>query len=125
MRDRQEQLDFILDHYQNPRNHGEMPDAHVHVEGGLPGCGDLITVYLKFDGQQISAVSFTGEGCTISQASASALYERVKGLTVAEVEKLDHQAMIDLLGDELVKSRPRCATLSLDTLRAAVQQRPR
>jgi nitrogen fixation NifU-like protein len=120
--DRQEQLEFILDHHENPRNSGEMPGADVHVEGGLPGCGDIVTVYVKFDGNRISDISFTGEGCTISQASASALYELVKGMSLAEIDNLDQQYMIDLLGEELVKTRPRCATLSLDTLRSAVYQ---
>jgi nitrogen fixation NifU-like protein len=121
--DRQEQLDFILDHYENPRHHGELAGADTQVEGGLPGCGDLITVYLKFDGDRIADISFTGDGCTISQASASILYEQVKGMTIAEIEELDQHSISELIGDELVKTRPRCATLSLDTLRAAVRQR--
>jgi nitrogen fixation NifU-like protein len=120
--DRQEQLEFILDHFEHPRNHGELPGADVHLQGGLPGCGDLVTVYLKFDSGLISNISFTGQGCTISQASASALYEQVNGMKIEEIGRLDHAYMSALLGDELVKSRPRCATLSLDTLRAAIQQ---
>ncbi len=120
--DREEQLEFILDHYENPRNHGEMAEPDERVEGGLPGCGDIVTVNVKFDGDRIGDISFTGEGCTISQASASALYEQVKGMSLAEVDQLDQQYMIDLLGEELVKTRPRCATLSLDTLRSAVHQ---
>jgi len=120
--DRQAQLEFILDHYENPRNHGEMADADVHLEGGLPGCSDLVTMYLKFDGDRISEISFVGEGCTISQASASALSEEVKGLAVKDIENLDYEFVSDLLGEEIVKTRPRCATLGLDTLKAAVQE---
>ncbi len=119
--DRAAQLEFILDHYQNPRNHGEMADADVHVEGGQPGCSDLITMYLKFDGNRIVDVSFVGEGCTISQASASALTEQVKGMTIPEVEGLDHEFISDLVGEEVVQTRPRCATLGLDVVRAAIQ----
>jgi len=119
--DRTAQLEFILDHYQNPRNHGELPGADVHVEGGIPGCSDLITVYLKVEDERITGISFTGEGCTISQASASALTEQVKGMTLAEIENLDHEFIVDMLSEEIVKTRPRCATLSLDVLRATIR----
>ncbi len=119
--DRAAQLEFILDHYQNPRNHGEMADADVHAEGGQPGCSDLITMYLKFDGDRIADISFIGEGCTISQASASALTEQVKGMTIPEVEHLDHEFISDLVGEEVVQTRPRCATLGLDVIRASIQ----
>lgn len=125
MMDRSEQYEFILDHYQNPRNRGEMPDADVHVQGGLPGCSDLVTIYLKFDGERISDISFVGEGCTISQASASALTEEVKGMTAEEVRQLDFQFMSDLMGEEIVQTRPRCATVSLDTLKAAIAEHRR
>jgi nitrogen fixation protein NifU and related proteins len=123
--DRSAQLEFIMDHYQNPRNHGEMPDADVHLEGGLPGCSDLITMYLKFDGDRIQDISFVGVGCTISQASASALTEQVKGMSIAEVNQLNHESISDMLGEEVVQTRPRCATLSLDTLRAAIAEHRR
>ena len=73
--DRQEQIEYIFDHYQHPRNRGEMADADVHVQGGHEGCADIVTMYLKFDGEHIADVSFTGEGCTISQASASVMTE--------------------------------------------------
>ncbi len=118
--DRQAQIEYLLDHYQNPRNRGEMADADVHMTGGHPGCTDVITMYLKFDGDRIAKVSFTGEGCTISQASASVMTELVQGKTEAEIEQMDHQTIADELGDEVVKMRPRCATLSLDVLRLAV-----
>lgn len=123
--DRAAQLEYILDHYQNPRNHGEMADADVHLQGGLPGCSDLVTLYLKFDNGRIADISFVGEGCTISQASASMLTEEVKGMTVEQALKLDHKFISELIGEEIVRTRPRCATLSLDTLRAAINEHRR
>jgi len=119
--DRAAQLEYILDHYQNPRNHGAMPDADIHLEGGQPGCSDLVTMYLKMDGERIDRISFEGSGCTISQAAASILTEHVQGKTIAEIEELDYQLISDEIGDELVKTRPRCATLGLDVLKATVQ----
>lgn len=120
--DRQGQIDFILDHYENPRNYGEMAEADVHVEGGNPGCGDLITIYLKIKDGKLEKISYVGEGCTISQAAASMLTEMVQGKTIEELQELDHQVMVDVLGEESVNTRPRCATLGLDTLKATLKE---
>jgi nitrogen fixation NifU-like protein len=125
-RDRQEQIEELLDHYRAPRHRGAIPDPDVAMPGGNPGCGDVVTVYLKGtpDHEHIGAVSFEGEGCTISQAAASMLMERVHEgrLTMSQVLALDYNAMIDALGREVVATRPRCATLALGTLKAAVKK---
>jgi len=125
-RDRQEQIELLLDHYQAPRHHGAMPDPDVTMPGGNPGCGDVITIYLKGnpDHEHIADVTFEGEGCTISQAAASLLMEMVHDgrLTLSAVLALDYNTMIDALGREVVASRPRCATLALGTLKAAVKK---
>jgi nitrogen fixation NifU-like protein len=120
--DRQAQIEYVLDHYQHPRNRGEMADADVHVQGGHEGCADIVTMYLKFDGERIADVSFTGEGCTISQASASVMTEMVQGLSASDIEQMDYHVIGEELGEEVVRTRPRCATLSLDTLKAAVKE---
>lgn len=119
--DRQSQIDFILDHYENPRNYGEMADADVYVEGGNPGCGDLITIYLKAADEELVKISYVGEGCTISQAAASMLTEIAAGRSLEALQDLDHQVMVDALGEESVRTRPRCATLALDVLKAAIR----
>ncbi len=121
---RQEQLEFILDHYENPRHKGPLADAEAVVEGGNPGCGDIVKVYLKMNDGQLFA-TFEGEGCTISQASASYLMDEVNGKTLEEVLAIDHEALMESLGKEIVQQRTRCATLSLDTLRAAIRKRER
>jgi nitrogen fixation NifU-like protein len=122
--DRQEQIDFILDHYQNPRNHGTLDPADVTMPGGNPGCGDVVTIYLNVDrnSNQITGVTFEGEGCTISQAAASILLEEMVGKPLSAVDALDYNEMIDQLGREIVSTRPRCATLALGTLKAAVKK---
>ena len=122
---RQEQMEFLLDHYENPRHKEAMADADAVVEGGNPGCGDIVKVYLKLDGDGRVAATFEGEGCTISQASASFLMDEVNGKTLDEVLAIDHEALMDNLGKEIVQQRTRCATLSLDTLRAAIRKRER
>ena len=122
--DRQEQIDFILDHYQNPRHHGQIDPADVTMPGGNPGCGDVVTIYLNVDREQnrIVDVAFEGEGCTISQAAASILLERMVGQPLSAVDELDYHDMIEELGRDVVSTRPRCATLALGTLKAAVKK---
>ena len=124
--DRQEQIEFLLDHFENPRHKAPMEgDGVVMVEGGNPGCGDIVRIYLEVDGDARAVVTFEGEGCTISQASASYLSEFANGKTLDELSQIDHNDLIDALGREIVTQRTRCATLSLDTLRAAIRKRER
>jgi nitrogen fixation NifU-like protein len=120
--DRSEALETILDYYQNPRNYGEMQNADVSLQGGNPGCGDIVTMYLRFDGDTLKEVTYTGEGCTISQAAASMLTEILPGYTIEQIQDLDFHLIEDLLGEELVKMRPKCSTLGLDTVKFATQQ---
>ncbi len=97
-----------------------MPDATVTMKGGNPGCGDIITAHLKIgDGERIEDVSFEGEGCTISQAAASILSEQILGKTLDEVKNMDHTQFIEDLGKEVVINRLKCATLALNTVKAA------
>ena len=121
--DRQQYIEIILDHFENPRHRHRMADADVQLGGGNPGCGDLITIYLKVgDDDRVEAVSFEGEGCTISQAGGSIIAELVEGLRLDEIKELGTHTMIDEMGADVVKSRVRCATLALGTVQAAVDQ---
>ncbi len=93
---RQEAIEFLMDHYENPRNSGPLDHAHVSLTGGNPGCADLITMHARFneDGK-LEAVNWEGEGCTISSAAAS---------YVTEI------------------TRATCATLALGTLKKGVHE---
>lgn len=119
--DRQAYIENVLDHFQHPRNKRRMEDADVQLGGGNPGCGDLITMYLKIgDDDRISAVSFEGEGCTVSQAGGSIISEVAEGMTLDEVKALGLDTVVEEMGRDIVNSRVRCATLALGTLQAAV-----
>lgn len=124
--DRQLQIQILLDHFKNPRHHGALEDADVRMPGGNPGCGDVVTVYLKGagDDEHIEDVAYEGEGCTISMAASSMILEQVMDgdLTMGEVLDMDYNEMIDQLGRHIVASRPRCATLGLGTLKAAIRK---
>lgn len=121
--DRQQHIEKLMEHFDTPHHRGILPDANVVHEGGNPSCGDVVTIYLKVDEHDRAVqVQFEGEGCTISQAASSILMDRVQGKTLAEIESLDYNDLIDELGRDVVMTRVRCATLSLTTLKGAVQK---
>jgi nitrogen fixation protein NifU and related proteins len=123
--DRETRIAWLVDHARRPRHAGPLEGADVSVPGGNPGCGDLVTLHLKTDptDERVAAVSFEGSGCILSQAAASILTERVNQQrpTFAEVRDMSYEAMMDLVGREVADARPRCATLALGTLKAAVK----
>lgn len=120
--DRQARIDWLVDHYKAPRHKGRLEDADVSMPGGNPGCGDVVTMHVKADVDgRITELAFEGEGCTISQAAASILTDWVlrKRMTLDEVRAMSYSDMMEILGKDIVSSRPRCATLALGTLKAA------
>jgi nitrogen fixation NifU-like protein len=104
----------ILDHYRNPRNYGSLEDPTFSHEGHNTSCGDDIEmdVALADDGETIEAVAFAGEGCAISTAAASMLSEELPGMTLADVEALDRDDMLEMLGVEVTPMRVKCAVLA-------------
>ncbi len=124
--DRETRIAWLVDHYQHPRHRGPLERADVHMPGGNPGCGDLLTAHLRAapGADRVEALTYEGEGCTLSQAAASILAERVNKQhpSFAEVLAFTYEEMMELLGRDLVSSRPRCATLALGTLKAAVRR---
>ncbi len=122
---RQQQIAVLVEHHQNPRYGGVIEDADVVMPGGSPECGGSVVVYLKAGEEgRIDALSFTGEGDIISQASTSMIMDQVTtdGLTMDEVLALDYDAFVDRVGREAVGSRTRNATLGLSTLKSAVRK---
>jgi nitrogen fixation NifU-like protein len=80
--------EVILDHYRNPRNKGHLDNPDRTAEGVNPLCGDEITIELAFDEDRVSKVGISGQGCSISQSSASMMSEAIKGKTKDEIEDL-------------------------------------
>jgi nitrogen fixation protein NifU and related proteins len=81
--------EIILDHYRSPRNRGELPSPPAtRTEGFNPLCGDEIVVYFDVDGDTVRDIRIGGQGCSISQSSASMMSAAVKGRTLAEVKQL-------------------------------------
>jgi nitrogen fixation NifU-like protein len=81
--------EIILDHYRNPRNRGELPVPPAHkVEGFNPLCGDEVIIFLDVEDDKVADIRINGQGCSISQSSASMMAAATKGMTVVEVRAL-------------------------------------
>ena len=138
--------EIILDHHRHPRNRGELPPPAPHAVGHNPLCGDEIDVYLQVENDVITDVKVGGQGCSISQSSASMMSQAIKGKPVAEVRALVRRfkglmsipdedgnpiepdpnvALGDLEALQGVVKFPvriKCATLSWNTLLEAHEQ---
>ena len=129
--------EIILEHYKHPRNRGRLEAATVSREGVNPACGDELELFLNVQAGVVTDVKFVGEGCAISQASASMMTQAVKGKTVAEALDLsqDFKAMLhgegvaETLGDlktlqgiSKLHARVKCAVLPWVTLEEALEQ---
>lgn len=104
----------ILDHYKSPRNYGEIEDPTFTHVGENPMCGDTIEmdVVLDDDEETIEHVAFRGDGCAISQASASMLSEKLQGTTIEELQEMDRDDVVDMLGVDISPMRIKCAVLA-------------
>ncbi len=110
----------ILDHYKHPRHHGTLEHPDVTYEDANPLCGDRLRMDFKIAEGRIADVAFSGHGCSISQASASMLCERVAGKSLEEVKALTREDVLEMLGIELGPVRLKCALLALKTLKAGI-----
>ncbi len=110
----------ILEHYKHPRNFGHLDDPDLEFEDTNPLCGDELKIELKVDEERrITDLAFSGQGCAISQASASIVSDEVKGMTVDELLKLDKKFVLELLGIDISATRMKCAMLSLKVPKSA------
>jgi nitrogen fixation NifU-like protein len=109
----------IIDLYEHPLNHGELKDPTFSYEEDNPLCGDVIRIDVRLDDQnRVAEVAWRGNGCAISQASASLLTEEIKGKTLDEVKAFSKDELLELLGIPLSMARVKCALLSLKVLKA-------
>lgn len=108
----------ILDHYKSPSHRGEIENPEITYEDANPLCGDVIRMDLRVKDGRIEEVRFSGKGCSISQASADMLCEKIEGMTLEEARKVSRDDVMELLGIELGPVRLKCGLLALKTLKA-------
>jgi len=109
----------LIEHFQNPRNVGEMEDADAVGELASDECGDLMILYLKIDGEVIKDVKFRTFGCAAAIASSSMLTEMIKGKTLDEALDITKDDIADEL-DGVPEKKLHCSLLAADALRVAV-----
>jgi nitrogen fixation protein NifU and related proteins len=111
----------LLDHFQNPRNAGEVaaPDATVQVEN--PACGDILELSVRVTDGRIAEIRFRAKGCVPSMACASALTELLQGRRVEEAYKLRREEIVKAVGG-LPKASSHASHLAMDTLEVLLKQ---
>lgn len=109
----------IIDLYEHPLNRGHLDSHDFSYEEDNPLCGDVIRIDVKLDeNHRVAQVMWSGNGCAISQASASLLTEEIKGMNLAEVKEFSKDRLLELIGVPLSMARIKCALLSLKVLKA-------
>jgi nitrogen fixation NifU-like protein len=111
--------DYILDHYKRPRNFGTLEPHDLEAHDHNPLCGDELGVHIRVEDGKVAELRFHGQGCAISQASASIASEELIGMPVDQIGSLDADWVVDLLGISISPTRRKCALLSLKVTRGA------
>ena len=110
----------VMDHFTNPRNVGEIPDASGIGSVGNPICGDVMKMFLKIEGDVITDVKFKTFGCGAAVATSSMVTEMVKGKTINEALKISNKAVAEALGG-LPPVKMHCSVLAEEALRSALK----
>ncbi len=115
---KEEVVEELLYRYRRPKNRGRMEGERVLTGAfGNPGCGDVVRVFVRVRDGRIVEAKFEGEGCTLSQGVADMLMDRVRGMRVEEVRSLGLEDVADMIGEEMVRLRPKCSSVALNALK--------
>ena len=117
--------DMIIDRYKNPHHRGELDPNDYTYEDDNPTCGDHLRIDIRVNDEDVvTEAAFSGEGCSISQASADLLIEAIIGKPLDEVKAITKDDVLENLGIELGPVRLKCALLSLKVLKGGVYGLP-
>jgi len=109
----------VMDHFMNPRNVGEIPDADGVGTVGNPVCGDMMAFYIKVEGDRLADVKFKTFGCGAAIAVSSMVSEMARGMTLDEAKALSNESVADELGG-LPANKMHCSNLGADALHEAI-----
>ena len=109
----------VMDHFANPRNVGELPDANAVGEVGNPKCGDIMRMYLKIENNTIADIRFLTFGCGAAIATSSMATELIKGKTVEQALQLTNKAVVEAL-DGLPPVKVHCSVLAEQAVKTAI-----
>jgi nitrogen fixation NifU-like protein len=112
--------DKVMEHFKNPRNMGEIPDADGVGTVGNPVCGDLMTIYIRVKNNHLEDIKFKTFGCGSAIATSSMITELAKGKTLEEGLKITRANVADSLGG-LPPVKMHCSNLAADALHAAIE----
>ena len=116
--------EFIIGLYKNPLNHGRLEGADYHAHLDNPTCGDRIELFIRMKGGRVAEAKFTGEGCAISQASASLFTGHLKGKKLAALGKMTGEDVLKLIRIDLSRNpgRMKCALLPFEAMKKALSE---
>ena len=112
---------FLMEHFQNPRNVGEISDPDGVGTVGNASCGDIMQIFIKVNGDKITEAKFKTFGCGAAIATSSILTERIKGTTLDEALKISEETSKEVLS-QLPKEKIPCFTLATDALKLAIEE---
>ena len=112
---------FLMEHFQNPRNVGELPAPDGVGTVGNAHCGDIMQLFIKVNGGKISEATFKTFGCGAAIATSSILTERIKGATIEEALKISEETAKEILA-QLPEEKIPCFTLATDALKLAIEE---
>ena len=114
--------EHIIDHYKKPRNFGALEQWTHHGKEINPVCGDNLEVFINTKNKKIADIKFRGKGCAISIAAMSLLTAHVRGKSIAEIQEIKKETVLNLLGIDLGVVRLKCGLLGLNALKKCMQK---
>jgi nitrogen fixation NifU-like protein len=112
--------ELVMEHFSNPRNVGDIPDADGVGQEGNPTCGDIMKIFIKVEDDRIADIKFKTFGCGAAIATSSMATEMVKGMTLDEAMQVTNQSVADALGG-LPPVKMHCSNLAADALHKAIE----
>lgn len=108
--------EIILEHYKSPNNRGKV-EGGVEAEEANMLCGDKLHISVLVENERIKEAKFLGGGCAISMAAVDMLLDKVKGMSLAEIQKMSGKEIEEMMGVDLTPARKKCAYLGLEVLK--------